>query len=93
MDGLQWKTLLKWDDLGVPLFLETSKYIPNFRRLQPFRFGLVSSRFSLRDTFVPGLPGRLLAAGVESHLGWEAWANRVTVVKPAVSSVPLIDGR
>ncbi len=23
MDGLQWKTLLKWDDLGVPLFLET----------------------------------------------------------------------
>ena len=23
MDGLQWKTLLKTDDLGVPLFLET----------------------------------------------------------------------
>ena len=23
MDGLEWKTLLKWDDLGVPLFLET----------------------------------------------------------------------
>ena len=24
MDGLQWKTLLKMDDLGMPLFLETS---------------------------------------------------------------------
>ena len=24
MDGLQWKTLLKMDDLGVPLFLQTS---------------------------------------------------------------------
>ena len=24
MNGLQWKTLLKMDDLGVPLFLETS---------------------------------------------------------------------
>ena len=24
MDGLQWKTLLKMDDLGVPLFSETS---------------------------------------------------------------------
>ena len=23
MDGLEWKTLLKWDDLGAPLFLET----------------------------------------------------------------------
>ena len=23
MDGLYWKTLLKWDDLGIPLFLET----------------------------------------------------------------------
>ena len=23
MDGLLWKTLLKMDDLGVPLFLET----------------------------------------------------------------------
>ena len=27
---------IKMDDLGVPLFLETSKYIPNFRGLQPF---------------------------------------------------------
>ena len=26
MNGLGWKTLLKWDDLGVPLFSETSKY-------------------------------------------------------------------
>ena len=25
MDGLEWKTLLKMDDLGVPLFLETPK--------------------------------------------------------------------
>jgi len=25
MDGLQWKTLLKIDDLEVPLFLETHK--------------------------------------------------------------------
>ena len=23
MDGLSWKSLLEWDDLGVPLFLET----------------------------------------------------------------------
>ena len=30
MDGLWWKTLLKWfkmDDLGVPLFLETPKFL------------------------------------------------------------------
>ena len=26
MDGLQWKTLFKMDDLGVPLFLETPIY-------------------------------------------------------------------
>ena len=30
MDGLYWKTLLKWGDLGVPLFSETSiKYYMN----------------------------------------------------------------
>ena len=32
MDGLFWKTLLKWDDLGVPLFLETPVW-PDFSRL------------------------------------------------------------
>ena len=26
MDDLQWETLLKWDDLGVPSFLETPKW-------------------------------------------------------------------
>ena len=30
MDGLEWKTLLNMDDLGVPLFSETSIYTLSF---------------------------------------------------------------
>ena len=29
MDGLQWKTLLKWMIWGVPLFSETPESLPN----------------------------------------------------------------
>ena len=32
MDGLEWKTLLKMDDLGVPLFSETSIYSHQFHQ-------------------------------------------------------------
>ena len=29
MDGLEWKNLIKMDDLGVPLFWETSRNFPS----------------------------------------------------------------
>ena len=33
MDDLWWKSLLKWMILGVPLFLETPKYVPLYMPL------------------------------------------------------------
>ena len=32
MVGLEWKILLRWDDLGVPLFQETSVYLGKLER-------------------------------------------------------------
>ena len=40
MDGLQWKTLLKMEDLGLPLFLETPIYIWLEIRFHYFKGGL-----------------------------------------------------
>ena len=73
LDGLQWKIPLKMDDLGVPLFQETSNY------RKPQRCGL-----SFKPMFVMSdrghtrnlrqnvyLPVRGVSSGVINAGGWK----------------------
>ena len=50
MDGLSWKTLLKWDHLGVPLFLETS-ILKRFNRTLPSCFSFLPRNDPFKNRF------------------------------------------